>query len=244
MPIPPPSNPLIDLYYQNNEGSSPENLTREDMHEMQRENDARLLGTFFVQAIFLALAIMLHETWEWSQFNEAYESAIFYGMFAFTFQAGLYWSYRVLYEDQSNHRKEMRRMRNKQKRSMAKAKMQMQKQQLDYLQRQQQSQLQHTIQVSMADNYVSPQEHQLIQQDVAALNQTNQQLAAIDPSLSQQIDVDTLARQLGVDRFRVGPIPLGPKLTLNQIPTTPMTTTMPQPENKLNLNPSGANEES
>ena len=230
MPIPPPSNPLIDLYYQDNSGIE-ENLSKEDMQELQRENDGRLLGTFFVQAIFLSLAIMLHESWTWSQFNTAYESALFYGMFAFTFQAALYWSYRVMFEDQSNHRKEMRRMRNKQKRAMAKSKMQMQKQQLDYLQRQQQVQLNNTIHVALADNQISPEEQTLIQQQLAAVNQTQQ----------QQVDLEGLAKELGVDRFRVGPIPLGPKLTLSQVPTVPVVL-QNQQDSTLNLTPTGTEE--
>ena len=72
MPIPPPSNPLIDLMYTNSQQIG-DSVSREDMAQIQKEQETRLLGTFMVQSIFLSLAIMLYSTWEWSQFGQPYE---------------------------------------------------------------------------------------------------------------------------------------------------------------------------
>ena len=63
MPIAPPNSPLLDLMY-NNQPMVGDTVSREEMMELQREQEARLLGTFFIQAIFLSLAIMLYATWE------------------------------------------------------------------------------------------------------------------------------------------------------------------------------------
>ena len=69
MPIAPPNSPLLDLMYQTGSEYG-DSVSREEMMELQREQEARLLGTFFVQAIFLSLAIMLYASWEWSQFSD------------------------------------------------------------------------------------------------------------------------------------------------------------------------------
>ena len=92
MPIEPPRSPLIDLYYGNNEISSgKDTVSREELREIQKEQEIRLLSTFAVQSIFLSLAIMLYETWEFSQFSEPYQAALFYGMLGFSFQSSLYY---------------------------------------------------------------------------------------------------------------------------------------------------------
>ena len=85
MPIAPPNSPLLDLMYTPSQDVG-ETISREDMMEIQREQEARLLGTFFIQAIFLALSIMLYSAWEWSQFSEPWESALFYGLWPFHYK--------------------------------------------------------------------------------------------------------------------------------------------------------------
>ena len=62
---------------------------------------------------------MLYETWEFSQFSEAYQAALFYGMLGFTFQSTLYFMWRTMFEDSSKHRRELKRMKNRQRNRMA-----------------------------------------------------------------------------------------------------------------------------
>ena len=115
MPIEPPRSPLVDLYYNSmNTGKVPQD--QEDMAELQKESENRLIGSMGVQSVFLALAIMLYESWEWSQFGEVWQSAVFFGMLAFSFQAALYMVYRTIFEDSTNYRRQLRRMKNKNKR--------------------------------------------------------------------------------------------------------------------------------
>ena len=76
MPIAPPNSPLLDLMY-SNQPTIGDTVSREDMMLIQREQEARLLGTFFIQAIFLSLAIMLYATWDWSQFGQPWRLPCF-----------------------------------------------------------------------------------------------------------------------------------------------------------------------
>ena len=57
MPIAPPNSPLLrpNVYPSTQTGDMGETVSREDMMEIKGEQEARLLGTFFIQAIFLAL---------------------------------------------------------------------------------------------------------------------------------------------------------------------------------------------
>ena len=75
-----------------------------------------------IQSIFLMLAIMLYETWEWSQFDLVWQSAMMYGMFAFCFQAALYLTYRSVFEDSTNYRRQIKRLKSKNKRKMSRKK--------------------------------------------------------------------------------------------------------------------------
>jgi len=225
MPIAPPNSPLLDLMYNPNQEVG-ETISREDMMELQREQEARLLGTFFVQAIFLSLAIMLYSAWEWSQFSEPWESALFYGLMAFSLQAALYFTYRTMFEDSSNYRKELKRMKNKQRKRMAQMSFEMRKMQTETLLSQQMQQYQQQMALANADGFIDNSEQAMLQQQLAAIQQTA-------GGMGNAQDLEKLARQLGIDQFKVGPIPLGPKLTLSQAPTA----TMPVAPGKLNLNP-------
>jgi len=233
MPIAPPSNPLIDLMYTNNipEGDS---ISREDLAEIQREQETRLIGTFMVQSIFLGLAIMLYETWEWSQLGQPYQAALFYGIFGFSLQASLYFTYRTMFEDSSKQRRELKRMKNKQRSEMGKMKFKMQKQQMDMILKNQMAQYQNSMNVAMSDGVIDNNEAAMLQQQLQALQQTAQQ---IQPQ-QQEIDIEALAKQLGLDRFRIGPLPVGPKLTVSQPPVKNIQVpTATEPE-RLDLNPS------
>ncbi len=234
MPIEPPRSPLIDLYYGNSELSSgKETVSREELREIQKEQEIRLLSTFAVQSIFLSLAIMLYETWEFSQFSEPYQAALFYGMLGFSFQSSLYFVWRTMFEDSSNHRKEMKRMKNRQKNKMAQVKFGIQKKQMEMLLESQMAQYTNSMDIAMSDGHIDSNEMAMLKQQLAQIQQTAQQ---IQPQQQpQQLDLEALAKQLGLDRFRVGPIPLGPKLTVSQPPVK--TVSIKQEADKLDLDP-------
>ena len=230
MPIAPPNSPLLDLMYQGQPAVG-DTITREDMLEIQREQEARLLGTFFIQAIFLALAIMLYATWDWSQFGQPWEAALFYGLLSFSLQAALYFSYRTMFEDSTNYRKELKRMKNKQKRSMAQMSFEMRKMQTENLLQQQMAQYKAQMQMAQADGIITPDEQAILNHQMSQIQNTAQ------TSGLGNMDIEELARQLGIDRFRLGPIPLGPKLTMAQQPVNNVV--IPSvPDNKLDLDPS------
>lgn len=239
MPIPPPSNPLIDLMYANTHDYG-DTISREDMLQIQKEQETRLLGTFMVQAIFLSLAIMLYSTWEWSQFGEPYEAALFYGILGFSLQASLYFVYRTMFEDSSRHRRELKRMRNKQKNKMAIIKFDIEKRQMETLLESQMAQYQTTMNVAMSDGQIDQSEAALLRQQLAALTQTAEQINQVTP---QQESLEEIAKRLGLDRFRIGPIPVGPKLTISQPPVTAVNLAASPAESKLNLSPPGTIEE-
>ena len=161
MPIAPPNSPLLDLMYTPSQDVG-ETISREDMMEIQREQEARLLGTFFIQAIFLALSIMLYSAWEWSQFSEPWESALFYGLMAFSLQAALYFTYRTMFEDSSNYRKELKRMKNKQRKRMAQMSFEMRKMQTETLLTQQMQQYQQQMALANADGYIDNSEQAML----------------------------------------------------------------------------------
>ncbi len=231
MPIAPPNSPLLDLMY-SNQPAIGDTVSREDMMLIQREQEARLLGTFFIQAIFLSLAIMLYATWDWSQFGQPWEAALFYGLLSFSLQAALYFSYRTMFEDSTNYRKELKRMKNKQKRSMAQMSFEMRKMQTESLLQQQMAQYKSQMQMAQADGIITPDEQAILNNQIAQIQNTAQ-VGGIG-----NVDIEQLARQLGIDRFRLGPIPLGPKLTVAQQPVTNVTLKpLEDPAKKLNLDP-------
>lgn len=235
MPIEPPRSPLIDLYYGNNEMSNKDTISREELGEIQKEQEIRLLSTFAVQSIFLALAIMLYETWEFSQFSEPYQAALFYGMLGFSFQSSLYFVWRTMFEDSSNHRKDMKRMKNRQKNKMAQVKFGIQKKQMEMLLESQMSQYTNSMDIAMTDGHIDNSEMAMLRQQLAQIQQTAQQVQPQQQQQPQQLDLEALAKQLGLDRFRVGPIPLGPKLTVSQPPVKTMS--IKQEADKLDLDP-------
>jgi len=206
-------------------------ISRDEMLEIQRDQEARLLGTFFIQAIFLSLAIMLYATWDWSQFGEPWEASLFYGLLSFSLQAALYFSYRTMFEDSTNYRKELKRMKNKQKRSMAQMSFEMKKMQTESLLQNQMSQYKAQVHMAQADGVVTPAEQVLLN------NQMNQIQQTAQVGNMGQMDIDELARQLGIDRFRVGPFPIGPKLTIAQQPVTNVVMSPLEAATKLDLTP-------
>ena len=234
MPIEPPRSPLVDLYYGNDGMTQKDSVSREELGEIQKEQEVRLLSTFAVQSIFLGLAIMLYETWEFSQFSEAYQAALFYGMLGFTFQSTLYFMWRTMFEDSSKHRRELKRMKNRQRNRMAQVKFGIQKKQMEMLLESQMQQYSNSMDIALSDGHIDNNEMALLKQQLAQLQQTAQQFSP--QQQQQQIDREALARQLGIDRFRVGPVSLGPKLTVSQPPVKTMS--IKAEAEKLDLDPS------
>jgi hypothetical protein len=235
MPIPPPSNPLIDLMYSSSQLEG-DNFSRDDMAQIQKEQETRLLGTFMVQSIFLSLAIMLYSTWDWSQFGQPYEAALFYGILGFSLQASLYFVYRTMFEDSSRHRRELKRMRNKQKNKMAVIKFDIEKNQMEALLENQMAQYQTTMGVAMGDGRIDQSEAAILRQQLLALQATADQINQTTP---QEESLEDIAKRLGLDRFRIGPIPVGPKLTISQPPITAVNLSAQQIEKRLDLSPPG-----
>tara|TARA_B100000085_G_C18507625_1_gene498208 strand:- start:279 stop:959 length:681 start_codon:yes stop_codon:yes gene_type:complete len=214
-------------------------MTNEDIVQMQKEQENRLIGSMMVQSIFLALAIMLYETWSWGKFGQVWQSALLYGMLAFCFQASLYLLYRTMFEDSTNYRRNIKRMKNKNKRRMAQIKYEVDKQRTEWMLEQQIAQFQQSAMMAQADGIVSPAEQAVLNQQYQQVQQMDQQTPQVNANV--QYDLDALARQLGLDRHRVGPIPVGPSLTISQPPLeTFQVPQAPRPET-LDLDPSNQN---
>lgn len=228
------------MYNQTNDYG--DTINREELAAIQKEQETRLLGTFMVQAMFLSLAIMLYSSWEWSQFGQPYEAALFYGILGFSIQASLYFVYRTMFEDSSRHRREMKRMRSRQKNKMAVIKFEIEKKQMERLLETQMVQYQQSMNVAMADGHIDQSEAALLRQQLAALQQTANQINDTTP---QEENLDEIAKRLGLDRFRIGPIPIGPKLTISQPPVTAVSLQQQvvESQSKLDLSPPGTLED-
>lgn len=239
MPIDPTRNPLTDAIFTGDKNNQYNEMTNEDIVQMQKEQENRLIGSMMVQSIFLALAIMLYETWSWGKFGQVWQSALLYGMLAFCFQASLYLLYRTMFEDSTNYRRNIKRMKNKNKRRMAQIKYEVDKQRTEWMLEQQINQFQQSAMMAQADGIVSPAEQAVLNQQYQQVQQMDQQTPQVNANV--QYDLDALARQLGLDRHRVGPIPVGPSLTISQPPLeTFQVPQAPRPES-LDLDPSNQN---
>jgi len=239
MPIDPTRNPLTDAMFTGDNNTRFNEMTNEDIVQMQKEQENRLIGSMMVQSIFLALAIMLYETWSWGKFGQVWQSALLYGMLAFTFQASLYLLYRTMFEDSTNYRRNIKRMKSKNKRRMAQIKYEVDKQRTEWMLEQQIAQFQQSAMMAQADGIVSPAEQAVLNQQYQQVQQMDQQTPQVNANV--QYDLDALARQLGLDRHRVGPIPVGPSLTISQPPLeTFQVPQAPRPES-LDLDPTTQN---
>ena len=239
MPIDPTRNPLTDAMFTGDSNTQFNEMTNEDIVQMQKEQENRLIGSMMVQSIFLALAIMLYETWSWGKFGQVWQSALLYGMLAFTFQASLYLLYRTMFEDSTNYRRNIKRMKSKNKRRMAQIKYEVDKQRTEWMLEQQIAQFQQSAMMAQADGTISPAEQAVLNQQYQQVQQMDQQNPQVNANV--QYDLDALARQLGLDRHRVGPIPVGPSLTISQPPLeTFQVPQAPRPES-LDLDPTTQN---
>ena len=92
------------------------------------------------------------------------------------------------------------------------------------------------MQMAQADGIITPDEQMILNNQMAQIQSTAQSGGI------GNVDIEELARQLGIDRFRLGPIPLGPKLTVAQQPVTNITLKpLEEPAKKLNLDPTNEN---
>ena len=233
--IPIGTNPLLETMMF---GDGSKDMTEEmqEYREKQKEAELRLLGTMLFQSVLLAFCIMLYVNWSWSHFNTAYESAIFYGFAGFSIQAAFYFIYRAVFEDSSDHRRQLKRMRNKNRQSMAHLKFQQEKAQLEAVLAQQMSIYQNNLGTAMADNVITPQESEVLAGNLGEIQQLMAQLQQ-QPQQVQQSQPVT-AESLGIDRHRIMGIPLGPKLTLDQsLPKSSQDSTV------LNLAPQGTQDQ-
>jgi uncharacterized membrane protein YebE (DUF533 family) len=126
-------------------------------------------------------------------------------------------------------------MKNRQKNKMAQVKFGIQKKQMEMLLESQMAQYTNSMDVAMSDGHIDNSEMAMLRQQLAQIQQTAQQVQPQQQQQPQQLDLEALAKQLGLDRFRVGPIPLGPKLTVSQPPVK--TVSIKQEAEKLDLNP-------
>jgi len=214
-------------------------MTNEDIVQMQKEQENRLIGSMMVQSIFLAMALMLYESWSWGKFGAVWQSALLYGMLAFCFQASLYLLYRTMFEDSTNYRRNIKRMKNKNKRRMAQIKYEVDKQRTEWMLEQQINQFRSSAMMAQADGGISPQEQVVLQQQYQQVQQLDQQVPQVNANV--EYDLDALARQLGLDRHRVGPIPVGPPLTIRQPPLETFQVPQPPRPESLDLDPNNQN---
>jgi hypothetical protein len=231
-------------------GQSPGDMTEEmqEYREKMKESELRLLGTMLFQSILLAFCILLYVNWGWSHFDNSYESAIFYGFAGFSVQAAFYFIYRAVFEDSSDHRRQLKRMRNKNRQRMATLKFEQEKSQLESVLGQQMGIYQRNLGAAMADNVISPQESEVlagnltdIQQLMAQiqhLSQQPQQVQQVQQVQQPQYAAPLTPESMGIDRHRIMGIPVGPKLTLD--PSLPKSS----PESSvLNLSPLGTQDQ-
>jgi hypothetical protein len=208
-------------------------MTNEDITQMQKEQENRLIGSMMVQSIFLAMALMLYETWSWGKFDAVWQSALLYGMLAFCFQASLYLLYRTMFEDSTNYRRNIKRMKNKNKRRMAQIKYEVDKQRTEWMLEQQISQFRSSAMMAQADGVMSPQEQVILQNQYQQVQQLDQQVPQVNANV--HYDLDALAKQLGLDRL--GSLPTSPSLRINQVPLESFQVPQPPKPEALDLDP-------
>tara|TARA_B110001454_G_scaffold188393_1_gene186366 strand:+ start:4464 stop:5171 length:708 start_codon:yes stop_codon:yes gene_type:complete len=233
MPIDPIRNPLTDALFTQTAPTQYQEMTNEDITQMQKEQENRLIGSMMVQSIFLAMALMLYETWSWGKFDAVWQSALLYGMLAFCFQASLYLLYRTMFEDSTNYRRNIKRMKNKNKRRMAQIKYEVDKQRTEWMLEQQISQFRSSAMMAQADGVMSPQEQVILQNQYQQVQQLDQQVPQVNANV--HYDLDALAKQLGLDRL--GSLPTSPSLRINQVPLESFQVPQPPKPEALDLDP-------
>ena len=203
--------------------------TQDEVYEFQREQEQSLIRNVALDSIILILAMILYESSDIKNFYNVYYTASFFGVMAFSFHIGFRFAFRSMYEDSAIHRRENKRMKRKMRKEMSGLKLQMDKQRQQALFQHQMTAMKSQYDMAMLDGNIS-------QQEQAMLDNTQAQMAT--HYTPQQLD--DMARQLGIDRHRVGPIPVGPPLTISPAPLGSVTVG-PVPTNKADLDPSKKN---
>ena len=168
---------------------------------------------------------------------------MFYAFAGFSVQAAFYFIYRAVFEDSSDHRRQLKRMRTKNRQRMAHLKFQQEKAQLETVLNQQMGIYQANLGAAMADNVITPQESEVLAGNLDTINQLMAQIQLLQQGQQAQ-QVPQTQRQpvtpesLGIDRHRIMGIPVGPKLTIDpSLPTSSPGSTV------LNLNPQGTQDQ-
>ena len=242
------TNPLLETMMFGN-GTQEMTDEMQEYREKMKESELRLLGTMLFQSVLLAFCILLYVNWSWSHFDNSYESAIFYGFAGFSVQAAFYFVYRAVFEDSSDHRRQLKRMRNKNRQRMAHLKFEQEKAQLETVLGQQMGIYQRNLGAAMADNIITPQESEVLAGNLGEIQQLMgqiQQLSAMQGQPMQQAQPmqqmyqppQLTPESMGIDRHRIMGIPVGPKLTLDpSLPKSSPDSTV------LNLSPQGTQDQ-
>ena len=144
---------------------------------------------------------------------------MFYAFAGFSVQAAFYFIYRAVFEDSSDHRRQLKRMRNKNRQRMAKLKFEQEKAQLESVLNQQMGIYQRNLGAAMADNVITPQESEVLAGNLDTINQLMAQIQLLQAQVAKPQQQQQVQRQpvtpesLGIDRHRIMGIPVGPKLT-------------------------------
>ena len=203
--------------------------TQDEVYEFQREQEQSLIRNVALDSIILILAIVLYESSDIKNFYNVYYTAAFFGVMAFSFHIGFRFAFRSLYEDSAIHRRENKRMKRKMRKEMSNLKLEMDQQRQQALFKHQMASMRVQHEMAGLDGTISPQEQ-------AILDNTHQQM--MSQYTPQQLD--DMAKQMGIDRHRVGPIPVGPSLTISPAPLGNVAV-IPIPSNKVDLDPSNQN---
>jgi hypothetical protein len=237
--IPIGTNPILEtIMFGDLNGDMTEEM--QNYREKMKESELRLLGTMLFQSILLAFCILLYVNWSWSHFDNSYESAIFYGFAGFSVQAAFYFVYRAVFEDSSDHRRQLKRMRNKNRQRMAHLKFEQEKSQLESVLGQQMGIYQRNLGAAMADNVITPQESEVLAGNLGDIQQLMAQIQQLSQvQQAQQVQGTPLTPEsMGIDRHRIMGIPVGPSLTLDS--SLPKST---QDSSVLNLSPQGTQDQ-
>ena len=240
--IPIGTNPILETVMFG-DGTKDMSDEMQEYREKQKEAELRLLGTMLFQSVLLGFCILLYVNWSWSHFQNSYESAMFYAFAGFSVQAAFYFIYRAVFEDSSDHRRQLKRMRTKNRQRMAHLKFQQEKAQLETVLNQQMGIYQANLGAAMADNVITPQESEVLAGNLDTINQLMAQIQMLQQGQQAQQASQTqhqpvTPESLGIDRHRIMGIPVGPKLTIDpSLPTSSPGSTV------LNLNPQGTQDQ-
>lgn len=222
--------PIGNMIYDTQQPQQPNNtqeFTAEDLEDLRKEQETRLLTSFGVESLFLALGIMLYESWSWGMFSHVYQNAIIFAVVAFALQAAIYVVWRNAFEESTHHRRKMKRLRRKGKRRMGTMKYAIESDRQEFLMDQEINNFLLQTQMAQADNYISPNEESLMRQSYANLQQTAQESQQANPT--NQMTFEDFAKQFGI--VSQPQTPVNPNLNIYQPPVQSFQVQKPAEEN-------------